>query len=332
MKSLLKILYFFLVLIILFLLSGVFLPKKTNITTSVVIDASPEIIFDEINNLKNWDNWIPWHLSDTTIVIQYGEQVSGVGAVYNWISENSGSGKICIIESNSPVKVVSDMDFGKQGLAKSTWTLSEQDNKTLVKWDFENNRLRYFERYFTVFFKKNMIKTFNTGLKKLKETSEELKYDRISVVKEVAVSQFYAISISDSSSVQEIGEKTSVLFAKLRTYLDSRKISPVNKPLTLYKHWENEGMKTFSCAIPVAEKTWSWQEYQFIQVDSCQAVTVTHWGRYGSDKPYKALTQYINDNNLIINGSPWEIYVSDPLTESDTSKWQTDIYFPVRLK
>ena len=30
--------------------------------------------------------------------------------------------------------------------------------------------------------------------------------------------------------------------------------------------------------------------------------------------------------NLLTN---WEQYISDPMTEKDTAKWQTDIYFPV---
>jgi effector-binding domain-containing protein len=332
MKALLKILYFFLVLIIIFLLVGVFLPKSAHIGSSILIKSSPEIIFDQVNNLKNWDNWAPWQNNDSTINIKFSHIVSGIGASYQWTSKNSGTGKIIIVESNPLTKVVSDMDFGKQGLAKSSWTLKEEAEGTIVNWNFENGHLKYFERYFLLFFKKNIIRTLDSGLKKLKETSEELRLDRISEVKDLTISPIRAVVITDSSVIQHMGEKTGNLLGKIKLYLERRKIEPVDKPFTLFKNWENEGLKTFACGFPIAERTWSWQEYQYIEIDSCHAIMVTHWGRYGSEKPYIAINQYMNDKNLILAGSPWEIYINNPQSEKDTSKWQTDIYFPVRSR
>ena len=34
-------------------------------------------------------------------------------------------------------------------------------------------------------------------------------------------------------------------------------------------------------------------------------------------------------NDVVSPGPSWEVYVTDPGAEPDTSKWQTDIYFPV---
>lgn len=332
MKALLKILYFFLFLIVIFLLAGLFLPKNAKMNSSIDIKASPEIVFDQVENLRNWDNWAPWHISDSSIVFNYGDVVSGIGASYEWTSANSGNGKVTIVESKPTNKLVSNMDFGKLGIAKSGWTFNKGAAGTMVTWDFNKDQLTYFERYFMLLFKNNMIKTLETGLKKLKETSEELRLDRISEVKEVTISPIRAIAITDSSTTQEMGEKMENLYGKLKSYLERRKIEPVDKPFALYKNWENEGLKTVAYGLPIAERTWSWQEYQYIEIDSCQAIMISHWGKYGSDKPFKALTQYINDNNLIIAGSPWEIYINDPKDEADTSKWHTNIYFPVRQR
>ncbi|KKP85530.1 MAG: Transcriptional regulator, effector-binding domain/component, partial [candidate division CPR3 bacterium GW2011_GWE2_35_7] len=62
-----------------------------------------------------------------------------------------------------------------------------------------------------------------------------------------------------------------------------------------------------------------------------KAVYVEYKGAY--DKTYTAymdLEAYVKEYNLTEAGGPWEVYITDPGTEPDTSKWITGIYFPVK--
>ena len=43
-----------------------------------------EIIFENINDFKNWQHWGPWYELDPSIVASVPEETSGVGASYNW--------------------------------------------------------------------------------------------------------------------------------------------------------------------------------------------------------------------------------------------------------
>lgn len=45
---------------------------------------------------------------------------------------------------------------------------------------------------------------------------------------------------------------------------------------------------------------------------------------------YIALNNYISDRGLQIVGPPWEEYVTNQVLESDTAKWQTNVYYPVK--
>jgi effector-binding domain-containing protein len=45
---------------------------------------------------------------------------------------------------------------------------------------------------------------------------------------------------------------------------------------------------------------------------------------------YMALGSYVKAENMEEVGGPWEIYVTDPMTEKDTMKWETRIAFPVK--
>ena len=45
---------------------------------------------------------------------------------------------------------------------------------------------------------------------------------------------------------------------------------------------------------------------------------------------YNALQKYINNNGLEVNGPGWEEYVTNPNEVTDSTKRQTDIYFPLQ--
>jgi len=60
-------------------------------------------------------------------------------------------------------------------------------------------------------------------------------------------------------------------------------------------------------------------------------VMAIYFGPYEKTAPvYRALDQYCKESGKTIIGGPWEIYVTDPMTEKDPMKVETDIVFPVK--
>ena len=39
--------------------------------------------------------------------------------------------------------------------------------------------------------------------------------------------------------------------------------------------------------------------------------------------------EYLQNKGLTMNGAPMEVYVTDPMLEKDTTKWITEVYYPV---
>jgi effector-binding domain-containing protein len=59
----------------------------------------------------------------------------------------------------------------------------------------------------------------------------------------------------------------------------------------------------------------------------------THFGDYALlDASHTQLMSYVAQNNYEQAGEMYEIYVTDPGVELDTTKWQTDIYIPIQQK
>lgn len=329
MKALLKILYLLLILLVFALLIGIFLPKKSHVESSILINASPDIVFDQVNTLKNWEKWAPWQTTDNTMKITYIGPSSGVGSSYSWTSKHSTSGTLTITDSRPFLSILTELNFGTRGMAYSPWSFEDQNGKTMVIWAFDNREMGYFERYFTLLFKKSMLNTFSQGLSKLKEVSEALRLDHISNVQEIQLVQRQTIILKDSALLQNLGPKMKEMFGKLSAYAEKRSIQTDGFPFTIYYRWSNEGFTSFACGIPITEKISSQNGYLYNEMPEGKAIMVIHWGNYNSSKPYAALENYLKNHNLQLAGAPWEEYITNAIAEPDTAKWETKVYYPV---
>jgi uncharacterized protein YndB with AHSA1/START domain len=113
-------------------------PDTFCITRSATIDAPPERVYPEINDLHNWERWSPWARLDPNQVVTYDGSPLGAGAVMSWAGDRRvGVGKMKIVESSQneririklafekPMKAVNDAQFDLRPLG---------ENKTEVVW------------------------------------------------------------------------------------------------------------------------------------------------------------------------------------------------------
>ncbi|MGB5382673.1 MAG: AraC family transcriptional regulator, partial [Lutimonas sp.] len=70
-----KILKYLLLLILILIVIGAIylatLDGKYDVSRSRVINAEPELVFNELNDYKNWEAWGPWYEQDSTIQETY---------------------------------------------------------------------------------------------------------------------------------------------------------------------------------------------------------------------------------------------------------------------
>jgi effector-binding domain-containing protein len=59
-------------------------------------------------------------------------------------------------------------------------------------------------------------------------------------------------------------------------------------------------------------------------------VIAHYYGGYmGTPAGHIAVKEYLEANNKKVIGVPWEMYVTDPTLEKDSTKWLTEICYPV---
>lgn len=329
MKTLLKILVTIFILLVIFALSGLFLPKNVKIESVKDIQAPIEIVFDQVNKLENWENWSPWLEKDSTMKLSYQGPAAGKGAVYIWSGEDSGNGSLEITGSESNARIETYINFNGQSNANGEWTFEEINGTTRIKWAFINNDAKYAERYFLAFFKKNIKRMLESGLNNIEEVSKKLKKSRIGSITVEDLEERHALIIQDSADFEGIGSKMGEMYGLLMKKMEQMNLEVVGAPFAIYHNWDPEGKTHFACGLPISKKVYARKPVEYLRLKETRVVSVVHYGEYNTEKAHRAIDQFVNENQLVITGAPWEEYLTDPMSETDTSKWQTKVYYPI---
>jgi uncharacterized protein YndB with AHSA1/START domain len=112
-------------------------PDSFRVERSTAMNAPPEKIFPYIDGLKRWTAWSPYEGRDPAMKRAYSGAESGKGAVYEWDgNDNVGKGRMEIVDSTPPHRVVIKLDFLKpfEGHNMAELTVEPKDGQTIVTW------------------------------------------------------------------------------------------------------------------------------------------------------------------------------------------------------
>jgi Polyketide cyclase / dehydrase and lipid transport len=170
MKFFKKLIIALVTILLLLAISSVFLPSNLHIERSQVIPAPKEVLFEQVNTIKNWEKWSPWQHLDPNMKTQYNAIPSGVGASYSWQGNDKvGQGKMTITQAVIGDSLALDLDFMEQGTAKQVYVFEKTDNGTKItlKFDADMSKPPVVGKYFAMIMKGMLIKDFDRGLSNL---------------------------------------------------------------------------------------------------------------------------------------------------------------------
>jgi Polyketide cyclase / dehydrase and lipid transport len=166
-----------LALIIAFLLLANNRPSTFSLERSIDLLASPQKVFAQINDFKNWANWSPWEKMDPNLQRNFTGAASGEGAKYSWVGNKKvGEGAMEITHSIPSSKVQLDLHFLKPFKADNVteFTLTPNPGGTNIKWEMRGT-LNLMMKVMHMFmdFDKLVGKDFENGLANLKAFVEK---------------------------------------------------------------------------------------------------------------------------------------------------------------
>lgn len=151
-------------------------PNEYSITRTTTINASPETVYENVNDFRKWEAWSPWAKMDPNMKVTYSGPQSGKGAKYEWAGNSDvGEGRMTINESHPSNHVKIDLEFLKPFEAKNVteFVLKADGGKTNVTWNMNGpHSIMSKAMCLVVSMDQMMGPDFEKGLAQLKTVSE----------------------------------------------------------------------------------------------------------------------------------------------------------------
>ncbi|WP_052752928.1 SRPBCC family protein [Kordia zhangzhouensis] len=339
--------YVLLLLLVLIVAGAIFVatrPNEYDVVRSKVIKAPVDVVFNNINDYKNWEAWGPWKEEDSTIVATYPEQTSGVGASYSWTSKN-GPGKIKTLSLTQNQSIEQEMQFGDYEPSQVYWKFEEVDEGTKLSWGMKSDNTPLIFKFFGVLnggMDKMLGDMEEKGLHNIeREVMAEMKKNppqkfRIGDISEedATAKQFigYFQQTSTDTAIEEMTKLFMEYMPKAGQYAAMHSLEQYT-PGSYYVKWDEQTKEAeFYIGLMVhnQEALTPADGMKVVQVPAGKIIKVSKFGPYGVGdmEAHAKIATYLEENKLVPAGPVWELYENDP-TNVKPEDIQTDIYYSV---
>ncbi len=315
---------------------SLFLPSETHIERSLVIKQTPEVAYNLVNKLSDWEKWSPWHKIDDKMKIEYNGISEGKGASYSWTSKHNkvGNGKLSILDAKPFEYILMDMNFQKGGPARCGFYFQETEGGTEVKWTMDSDAgWNLPARYFGLLADYFVGPHFEEGLANLASESAKISLANYTMSFDLArVPSTKVLVMSSSCPEEKIGGQLSGIYSTLMETIGKAELQMAGPPMAIYKKPE-DGIFTFKAGIPVDKKPIMELPagIEFIELPGSEAIVCHFNGAYNKTGfAYSRFPLAIKEKGKIPAGEPWESYVTDPASVKNPLSVRTEIYWPVR--
>ena len=137
-----------------------------------------------------------------------------------------------------------------------------------------------------------------------------------------------ALVIRARASAATIGAMLGELFSEVGGYMERSGATMAGPPfvryLTMGDEWD------FEAGAPIAAAVDGEGRIAPALLPSGLAAVVSYTGPYeGVGQAHEAIGRWLAEQGRRPAGPPWDSYVTDPQLEPDSSKWRTDVYYPL---
>jgi effector-binding domain-containing protein len=331
--------YIFLLIVLLFIALTVFIATqegKYDIRKERVIKVPKTVLYNYINDYRNWENVGILTDNDTTAVFSYSENAVGKGAKTTWkVKGSEGELRtIRIIEHDSIIqKAVID---GQS--SDIEWAFKNTAGGTLVTVHMKGE-LSFMDKAYAVLkggVEDGLGDTLANGLESLNTfLVHELGTYKVDITGVVNKAGVFYLKQTATSTIAEVNSNVSEMLVKLLHFTKTNKIATNGAPFTLYQTFSRTAnTATYSVCIPIKEEIYTTpgSEIEGGKLEPFTALRTTLKGDYSHlKKAWDAAYKNIADKGLQENttGQYLEVYTRSVAQTKKPSEWITDIYIPI---
>jgi effector-binding domain-containing protein len=338
--------YLFFILLIVIIAGAIYVATQKgeyHVEETLIINAPLPVVYNEVNNLANWENWGPWRKEANDVIIEdVTEDTRGEGAGYSWKSEEVGDGSITttrVIPNNSIDQVVEHQPTFADSESRMYWKFEEVEEGTKVTVGMEGNQ-SFREKLGFVFSDNSISQTMRPRLNRSLERLHNTVVDKMSVYSinidgiTTHGGGFYMYS-STASKISQIPEKMKNMITEIRNYMESNNIAAVGDPFVLYNNWNDQNNSAiYSAGIftPSLVITPGDSDILNGMMPVQRVVKTTLKGDYSNlEEAWDRAYAYLDENDLQVDEDKqsFEVYRTTNEDTPNPANWVTEIYIPL---
>lgn len=299
---------------------GLLLPRYVHVERAITIKAPQATVFTVLNGFTHFNKWSPWYQLDPDAKYTFEGPRSGVGARLSWVGDPAtlGNGAQAIITSEPWGRVQTDFDFGPQGKAIGTHTLTVEGGDTHVVWGFNTDLgLNPVSRYLGLMFDTMIGRDYDRGLEGLKkfvETLPSADFATLRIEAETAV-QHAALGVPltmarDADALEcALGKE----FATITAFMQANGLVAASAPLCIDVK-STDSTYDVLAAIPLERSPASLPAHPSIQLTKTyegKVLSVVHTGpRRQLPVTYDKIAAFLAAQGLEQAGPAWEEWLA----------------------
>ncbi len=327
-----KVLYVILALACIYLVLCVMGPAVIKVERTATINASADAIKSQILDYNVFSKWSPWAEKDSAMKITIRGEVGKVGHRYEWDGNKAvgkGSMELTTVAADT---IVEKLDFSGKGVSDVIFIFKPEGTGTNVTWAM-NMPIGFFGRGMMLFMKGKMDEMlggdFAKGLEKLKSIAEAAPAAATYEIKELAWDAKTYYGKKATLGFDKLADFFGETFPKIFEEAGKNKLELASAPSTIYFKWDTAA-KTTDCAAVISFAKGDMKGWEKFDVPAGKVLQIEYFGAYQKVGPaHMAMDKYMKEKGLS-QGLVIEEYVTDPMSQKDTAKWQTNIYYMVK--
>ncbi|WP_411768321.1 SRPBCC family protein [Winogradskyella sp. A3E31] len=340
MKAFKYILFLLLILVIGLAIYIAVQPNSFEVTRTHTINAPQQVVYNEVIDLKNWEDWSAWKEEDPNIVMTYPEKTEGVGGSYTWEDED-GIGTMKTIGANPHSQIQLEMQFAE--FPKSDVNLyfePTEDGKTDVTWTISGEDLPFQFKMFSALMggmESEIGPKYERSLEMLDSVIvADMKRYSIDIDGITQHSGGYYIYKTASCKISDYPAKMQELFPQVGAYAVTHNVAFAGAPFVYIEKWDEENDAViFSCCIPTQTKIVSAEPDILIgQLQPFTTLKTVLKGDYSNlSEAWEKAFEFIESSpnyERVENGPMLEAYPTDPSEFPNPADWVTEIYIAVK--
>lgn len=314
---------------VLFVAAGYFLPVQFKLDQSIEVNAPAAYLYEEINDLEKWPVWSYWFADNTEVT--YAGDRTGIGASCSWKS-NGDEGTATILRNISDEMVSAQLEFPGSGSAKCEFRIEPDSlNPTIIRLtmlaDLSANDDGVWARWKGFILATRFSAVLDHNLANLKKIAEGKPIFSGGISEELLAPSYYISAEIPATEGQPTPSGIIEGLTTLNGVLQQAKVTADGPPFCILAA---DSVHQILCCIPVPPDARLPVGYPISQFYSGAAIrAIDSTGYAGVKATHHEVMRYIRYKEYIVNGPPWEVYVTNPTRIQDPSQWTTHVYYPV---